>query len=142
MAKASSDKSGKREPLSCLLFRWQERRASAARAIEATAVYGSPTLATVSHKKSLTVSGLFNMAVRGEGRVFASGARATEATAVYGRPTLATVSHKKSLTVSGLFNMAVREGFEPSRPCDLHTFQACSFDHSDTSPITFEFSTR
>jgi hypothetical protein len=28
----------------------------------------------------------------------------------------------------------VREGFEPSKPFDLHTFQACSFDHSDTSP--------
>ena len=30
--------------------------------------------------------------------------------------------------------LAVREGFEPSKPCDLHTFQACSFGHSDTSP--------
>ena len=31
--------------------------------------------------------------------------------------------------------MAVREGVEPSIPCDIHTFQACSFGHSDTSPI-------
>ena len=30
--------------------------------------------------------------------------------------------------------MAEREGFEPSKPFDLHTFQACSFDHSDTPP--------
>jgi hypothetical protein len=30
--------------------------------------------------------------------------------------------------------LAVREGFEPSKPFDLHTFQACSFSHSDTSP--------
>jgi hypothetical protein len=31
--------------------------------------------------------------------------------------------------------MAVREGFEPSKACALHTFQACSFGHSDTSPF-------
>ena len=30
--------------------------------------------------------------------------------------------------------MAVREGFEPSVRFRTHTFQACSFDHSDTSP--------
>ena len=30
--------------------------------------------------------------------------------------------------------MAVREGVEPSIPYDIHTFQACSFGHSDTSP--------
>ncbi len=30
--------------------------------------------------------------------------------------------------------MAEREGFEPSVRCRTHTFQACSFDHSDTSP--------
>ena len=41
---------------------------------------------------------------------------------------------------AGFFiNMAVREGFEPSRPCDLHTFQACSFDHSDTSPNLYSY---
>ena len=32
-------------------------------------------------------------------------------------------------------NLAVREGFEPSVPCGTHTFQACSFGHSDTSPF-------
>ena len=31
--------------------------------------------------------------------------------------------------------MAEREGFEPSKSYPLHTFQACSFDRSDTSPI-------
>ncbi len=35
---------------------------------------------------------------------------------------------------SGLCNVAVREGFEPSIRCRIHTFQACSFSHSDTSP--------
>ena len=30
--------------------------------------------------------------------------------------------------------MAVREGFEPSIRFRIHTFQACSFSHSDTSP--------
>ena len=34
-----------------------------------------------------------------------------------------------------LFYMAEREGFEPSiRDYRIHTFQACSFNHSDTSP--------
>ena len=31
--------------------------------------------------------------------------------------------------------MAEKEGFEPSNGCPLHTFQACAFDHSATSPI-------
>ena len=31
-------------------------------------------------------------------------------------------------------NMAVRGGFEPPIRCRIHTFQACSFSHSDTSP--------
>ncbi len=30
--------------------------------------------------------------------------------------------------------VAVREGFEPSIRYRIHTFQACSFGHSDTSP--------
>jgi hypothetical protein len=30
--------------------------------------------------------------------------------------------------------VAEREGFEPSIRCRIHTFQACSFDRSDTSP--------
>ena len=33
--------------------------------------------------------------------------------------------------------MAEREGFEPSIPCGIHTFQACAFDHSATSPKSF-----
>src|SRR5690606_26269482 len=37
------------------------------------------------------------------------------------------------------FFMAEREGFEPSvRLCRTHTFQACSFDRSDTSPVSLE----
>ncbi len=32
------------------------------------------------------------------------------------------------------YSVAEGEGFEPSKPFDLHTFQACSFDHSDTPP--------
>ncbi len=34
-------------------------------------------------------------------------------------------------------NMAVRGGFEPPIRCRIHTFQACSFSHSDTSPYCF-----
>ena len=30
--------------------------------------------------------------------------------------------------------MAKRGGFEPPKPFGLHTFQACAFDHSATSP--------
>ena len=34
-------------------------------------------------------------------------------------------------------DLAVREGFEPSiRGYRIHAFQACSFNHSDTSPGT------
>ncbi len=35
---------------------------------------------------------------------------------------------------SSSLNMAVRGGFEPPIRCRIHTFQACSFSHSDTSP--------
>ena len=34
--------------------------------------------------------------------------------------------------------MAVRGGFEPPIRCRIHTFQACSFSHSDTSPHCFD----
>ena len=30
--------------------------------------------------------------------------------------------------------LAERAGFEPAVPCSTHAFQACSIDHSDTSP--------
>ena len=33
-----------------------------------------------------------------------------------------------------LFLLAERTGFEPAVPCGTHAFQACSFNHSDTSP--------
>ncbi len=42
---------------------------------------------------------------------------------------------KKPVLAYELFlNMAVRGGFEPPIRCRIHTFQACSFSHSDTSP--------
>ncbi len=46
---------------------------------------------------------------------------------------------KKSpyLRTSSSLNMAVRGGFEPPIRCRIHTFQACSFSHSDTSPYCF-----
>ena len=46
---------------------------------------------------------------------------------------------KKSpyLRTSSSLNMAVRGGFEPPIRCRIHTFQACSFSHSDTSPNCF-----
>ena len=40
---------------------------------------------------------------------------------------------KKALT--GLLHLAEREGFEPSIRYRIHTFQACSFSRSDTSPF-------
>ena len=46
---------------------------------------------------------------------------------------------KKSpyLRTSSSLNMAVRGGFEPPIRCCIHTVQACSFSHSDTSPYCF-----
>ncbi len=47
------------------------------------------------------------------------------------------VQHAKKspyLRTSSFSNMAVRGGFEPPIRCRIHTFQACSFSHSDTSP--------
>ncbi len=50
------------------------------------------------------------------------------------------MDNKKGQGVSlGLFyfNLAEREGFEPSIGFwPIHTFQACSFNRSDTSPFT------
>gem|GEM_PF-3719827 len=31
--------------------------------------------------------------------------------------------------------MAEGMGFEPTIPCGIHAFQACSFGHSDTLPV-------
>ncbi len=33
------------------------------------------------------------------------------------------------------YYLAEREGFEPSIRCRIHTFQACAFSHSATSPL-------
>ena len=43
---------------------------------------------------------------------------------------------KKSpeISLDSSLNVAVRGGFEPPIRCRIHTFQACSFSHSDTSP--------
>ena len=51
-------------------------------------------------------------------------------------PPQACNMRKKSpyLRTSSFSNMAVRGGFEPPIRCRIHTFQACSFSHSDTSP--------
>ena len=47
---------------------------------------------------------------------------------------LTILPNTKSPFVRGLWYLAEREGFEPSIRCRIHTFQACSFNHSDTSP--------
>ena len=44
--------------------------------------------------------------------------------------------HFNKLPEDSQGNLAVREGFEPSVPCGTHTFQACSFGHSDN--LSFE----
>ncbi len=51
-------------------------------------------------------------------------------------PPQASNMRKKSphLHASSSLKMAVRGGFEPPIRCRIHTFQACSFSHSDTSP--------
>ena len=52
-------------------------------------------------------------------------------------PPACVVQHAKKsphFHASSSLNMAVRGGFEPPIRCRIHTFQACSFSHSDTSP--------
>ncbi len=48
----------------------------------------------------------------------------------------------KARTKRALTFMAEKEGFEPSKPFGLHTFQACAFDHSATSPEGAKSTTR
>ena len=53
-------------------------------------------------------------------------------------PGLCNIRKKSSyFRTSSSLNMAVRGGFEPPIRCRIHTFQACSFSHSDTSPNCF-----
>ena len=54
-------------------------------------------------------------------------------------PPWSAICEKKSshFRTSFSLNMAVRGGFEPPIRCRIHTFQACSFSHSDTSPNCF-----
>ena len=50
-------------------------------------------------------------------------------------PGVCNIRKKSPYFRTGFFlNMAVRGGFEPPIRCRIHTFQACSFSHSDTSP--------
>ena len=58
---------------------------------------------------------------------------------VFSSPPQACNMRKKSpyFRTSSFSNMAVRGGFEPPIRCRIHTFQACSFSHSDTSPNCF-----
>ena len=43
--------------------------------------------------------------------------------------------NKQARTRRAYLFMAEKEGFEPSIRCRIHTFQACAFDHSATSPF-------
>ena len=53
-------------------------------------------------------------------------------------PGVCNIRKKSPYFRTGFFlNMAVRGGFEPPIRCRIHTFQACSFSHSDTSPNCF-----
>ena len=54
-------------------------------------------------------------------------------------PPVCAIYEKKARTFvrALILNMAVRGGFEPPIRCRIHTFQACSFSHSDTSPNCF-----
>ena len=54
----------------------------------------------------------------------------------FSSPRRHAICEKKSphFHASSSSNMAVRGGFEPPIRCRIHTFQACSFSHSDTSP--------
>ncbi len=51
-----------------------------------------------------------------------------------------TIRHEKGPARGPFSCLAEREGFEPSIPFGIHTFQACSFDHSDISPDSLVFS--
>ena len=52
-----------------------------------------------------------------------------------GRQQPSRIGSKKRPPLGWPFHlMAEREGFEPSIRCRIHTFQACAFDHSATSP--------
>ncbi len=53
----------------------------------------------------------------------------------FSSPLMENIKEKSRYISTGFhLNMAVRGGFEPPIRCRIHTFQACSFSHSDTSP--------
>ena len=116
-------------------------------------VFSSPLGCAICEKKSpyLRTSSSSNMAVRGGLTRFArpdgqpahgvrglsNGLRPlSNPGRVFSSPLGCAICEKKSpyLRTSSSSNMAVRGGFEPPIRCRIHTFQACSFSHSDTSP--------
>ena len=51
----------------------------------------------------------------------------------YTEPSCRVLIRVNSWTIIKIFlKMAEGKGFEPSKACTLHAFQACSFNHSDT----------
>ncbi len=115
--------------------------------------FSSPPVGATCEKKSpyLRTSSSKNMAVRGGLTRFARpcGAARSQARGLsnwrcqlsnpgrgFSSPPVGATCEKKSpyLRTSSSKNMAVRGGFEPPIRCRIHTFQACSFSHSDTSP--------
>ncbi len=115
--------------------------------------FSSPPVCAIYEKKSpyLRTSSSLNMAVRGGLTRFArpAGSPLTAFTVCptgcrqlstpgrgFSSPPVCAIYEKKSpyLRTSSSLNMAVRGGFEPPIRCRIHTFQACSFSHSDTSP--------
>ncbi len=118
--------------------------------------FSFPPAGAICEKKSpyLRTSSSSNMAVRGgltryarpPGRFLAgsssvqlAGASCRTPVGASHPPPVECNRRKKSpyLRTSSSSNMAVRGGFEPPIRCRIHTFQACSFSHSDTSPYCF-----
>ncbi len=115
--------------------------------------FSSPRRHAICEKKSphFHASSSSNMAVRGGLTRFARPAGSLFATLSvcptgcrqlsnpgrgFSSPRRHAICEKKSphFHASSSSNMAVRGGFEPPIRCRIHTFQACSFSHSDTSP--------
>ncbi len=115
--------------------------------------FSSPPVCAIYEKKSpyFRTSSSLNMAVRGGLTRFArpAGSPLTAFTVCptgcrqlstpgrgFSSPPGVCNIRKKSpyFRTSSSLNMAVRGGFEPPIRCRIHTFQACSFSHSDTSP--------
>ena len=114
-----------------------------------------PPWSAICEKKSshFRTSSSLNMAVRGGLTRFArpagspltvfvvcpTGCASCRTPVGASHPPWSAICEKKSshFRTSSSLNMAVRGGFEPPIRCRIHTFQACSFSHSDTSPNCF-----